>query len=98
MHGDLWQGNLMWDGDALTGLLDWDMAGVGHYGVDLCSLRLDAALMFGPEAAAPVLAGWERATGGPAQDVAYWDAVAALNQPGTWRCSRRSSTTRAGST
>lgn len=82
VHGDLWQGNTMWDGDRLTALLDWDMAGVGHYGIDLSSLRLDAALMFGPDAAGPVLAGWEERSGREAEDLAYWDAVAALNQPG----------------
>lgn len=82
VHGDLWQGNTMWDGDRLTGLLDWDMAGVGHYGVDLSSLRLDAALMFGQDAAEPVLAGWEERAGRSAEALAYWDAVAALNQPG----------------
>jgi len=82
VHGDLWQGNMMWDGDTLCGLLDWDMAGVGHYGIDLCSLRLDASLMFGRHAAEPVLAGWEEASGEPAENLAYWDAVAALNQPG----------------
>jgi aminoglycoside phosphotransferase (APT) family kinase protein len=82
VHGDLWQGNMMWDGDSLCGLLDWDMAGVGHYGIDLCSLRLDAALMFGQHAAEPVLAGWEQASGERAENLAYWDAVAALNQPG----------------
>lgn len=82
VHGDLWQGNTMWDDEALSGMLDWDMAGVGHYGVDLCSLRLDAALMYGQDAAEPVLAGWEQATGERAEDLAYWDVVAALNQPG----------------
>ncbi|MEV3934493.1 aminoglycoside phosphotransferase family protein [Glycomyces sp. NPDC049804] len=82
VHGDLWQGNTMWDGDRLTGLLDWDMAGVGHYGIDLSSLRLDAALTFGPDAAGPVLEGWEERFGGEADDLAYWDAVAALNLPG----------------
>jgi aminoglycoside phosphotransferase (APT) family kinase protein len=82
VHGDLWQGNIMWVGDAITGLLDWDMAGVGHPGVDLSSLRLDAALMFGLDAADPVRAAWEGASGRPADDLPYWDAVAALNQPG----------------
>lgn len=82
VHGDLWQGNIMWTGDAVTGLLDWDMAGVGHPGVDLSSVRLDAALMFGLDAADPVRAAWEDTRGRPADDVPYWDAVAALNQPG----------------
>jgi aminoglycoside phosphotransferase (APT) family kinase protein len=82
VHGDLWQGNMLWQGDTLTGVVDWDMAGVGHNGIDLSSVRLDAALMFGPDAADEVLAGWEAATGVPAPDVAYWDAVTALNMPG----------------
>ncbi|HEY3504984.1 MAG TPA: aminoglycoside phosphotransferase family protein [Actinocatenispora sp.] len=82
VHGDLWQGNIMWAGDVVTGLLDWDMAGVGHPGVDLSSVRLDAALMFGSDAAGAVRAAWEDTRGRPADDVPYWDAVAALNQPG----------------
>ncbi|SCL17658.1 Predicted kinase, aminoglycoside phosphotransferase (APT) family [Micromonospora pallida] len=82
VHGDLWQGNMLWDGDTLAGIVDWDMAGVGHHGIDLSSLRLDAALMFGCEAAEAVLAGWERTTGKLAPDLAFWDATAALNMPG----------------
>lgn len=82
VHGDLWQGNIMWVGDTITGLIDWDMAGVGHPGVDLSSLRLDAALMYGLDAAGPVTAAWEDAGGRAADDLPYWDAVAALNQPG----------------
>ncbi|MFF8958194.1 phosphotransferase enzyme family protein [Streptomyces sp. NPDC014894] len=47
VHGDLWQGNTMWSGDTLTGIVDWDSAGSGHYGVDLGSLRCDAAVIHG---------------------------------------------------
>jgi hypothetical protein len=36
-------------------------------------------MAFGPHAPEHVLQGWERATGTKARDVAYWDAVAALN-------------------
>jgi aminoglycoside phosphotransferase (APT) family kinase protein len=81
VHGDLWQGNLMWAGDAVTGLIDWDMAGVGDNGIDLAALRLDAALMFGMDAADQVLAGWADVTGVRPQSLAYWDAVAAQNLP-----------------
>jgi hypothetical protein len=35
--------------------------------------------MFGLDAPDHVLDGWEHATGTKASDVAYWDAVAALN-------------------
>jgi aminoglycoside phosphotransferase (APT) family kinase protein len=81
VHGDLWQGNALWVGDTLTGLVDWDYAGVGPPGVDLGSLRCDAAVCFGPEAAEDVRNGWEAAAGRPAADVAYWDVVAALSTP-----------------
>jgi aminoglycoside phosphotransferase (APT) family kinase protein len=81
VHGDLWQGNALWDGDTLTGLVDWDCAGVGPAGVDLGSLRCDAAICYGPEAAEHVLHGYAEAAGLPATDVAYWDVVAALCTP-----------------
>lgn len=82
VHGDLWQGNSMWNGDTLTALIDWEGAGIGPAGVDLGSLRLDAAMCFGAAAAADdVLAGWEAGAGRRADDVAYWDVVAALSTP-----------------
>ena len=87
VHGDLWQGNTLWRGEALVGMVDWDAAGVGHPGIDLGTLRLDAAILFGPPAAAEVLEGWRRQAGQTAEVVAYWDVVAALTTPtdmGQW--------------
>jgi aminoglycoside phosphotransferase (APT) family kinase protein len=81
VHGDLWQGNALWAGETLAALVDWDCAGAGPAGVDLGSLRCDAAVCFGPGATADVLAGWEEAAGWPAADVARWDVVAALSTP-----------------
>jgi aminoglycoside phosphotransferase (APT) family kinase protein len=83
VHGDLWQGNLLWDGDTLTGIVDWDCAGVGPAGIDLGALRCDAATSAGAGAPEDVLAGYEQAAGGPLDDVAYWDVVAALATPPT---------------
>jgi aminoglycoside phosphotransferase (APT) family kinase protein len=81
VHGDLWQGNALWTNNTLTGLIDWDCAGTGSPGIDLGSLRCDAAICFGLEAAADIQQGWEEATGRPASDVPYWDVVAALSTP-----------------
>ncbi len=77
VHGDLWHGNTLWSGDRLTGLVDWDCAGAGAPGIDLGGVRFDAALNFGLPAAEQVLHGWQRATGGQAHRLAYWDLVAA---------------------
>jgi aminoglycoside phosphotransferase (APT) family kinase protein len=81
VHGNLWHGNTLWDGGRLTAVLDWDCAGVGPAGIDLGSLRCDAAWCHGIEAAGHVLRGWEAEAGRPATDVPYWDAVAALASP-----------------
>jgi aminoglycoside phosphotransferase (APT) family kinase protein len=86
VHGDLWQGNTIWNGDSCSGMIDWDAAGAGPPGIDLGTLRLDVALFFGSSAlastglpaAGEVLAGWQQAAGRRAEHVAYWDVAAAL--------------------
>src|SRR5919204_2361048 len=81
VHGDVWGGNMLWEGDRCIALIDWKTARVGDPGVDLGSLRMQMALQYGPDAPAHVLAGWEREAGQAAVGVSYWDAVAALNTP-----------------
>jgi aminoglycoside phosphotransferase (APT) family kinase protein len=81
LHGDVWEGNMLWEGDRCVALIDWKTAGVGDPGVDLGNLRLRMALQYGEDAPAHVLEGWEREAGRAATAVPYWDAVAALNTP-----------------
>lgn len=82
VHGDLWQGNTLWSGDVCTGVIDWDAAGAGPPGIDLGTLRLDAALYYDPGAAGQILHGWREAAGREPEHVAYWDLVAALTTVG----------------
>jgi aminoglycoside phosphotransferase (APT) family kinase protein len=82
VYGDLWQGNTLWSAGACTGVIDWDAAGAGPPGIDLGTLRLDAALYYGPAAAGQILDGWRQATGREPEHVAYWDLVAALTTVG----------------
>jgi aminoglycoside phosphotransferase (APT) family kinase protein len=81
VHGDLWQGNVLWNGDEIVAVVDWDSAGRGPAGIDLGCLRLDATFCFGPDAACDVLDGWQHHAGRAATDVAYWDLVAGLSTP-----------------
>ena len=81
LHGDVWGGNMLWEGDQCVALIDWKTAGVGDPGVDLGSLRMQMALQYGLDAPAHVLEGWQRQAGWAAIAVPYWDAVAALNTP-----------------
>ena len=71
----------MWSGSDCRAFIDWKTAGVGRPGVDLGELRKQVALANGEDAPRYVLEGWERASDTRAADLAYWDAVAALNTP-----------------
>jgi hypothetical protein len=81
VQGDLCGDNTVWVCDAFVGIVDWESAGAGQYGVDLGNLRFEESLHFGLPAAAPILEGWQQATGHKTDDIAYWDLVAALNTP-----------------
>lgn len=85
VHGDLHGGNMLWDQDSCVALTDWKSAGVGDPGLDLGRLRMNMAIRHGYDAAQQVLYGWEAEAGHPAANLAYWDAVSALNTPtGLW--------------
>jgi aminoglycoside phosphotransferase (APT) family kinase protein len=81
VHGDVWGGNMRWNGDTCLGLIDWRCAGAGDPGVDIGELRMQMAHQYGLDTAFHVLEGWERERGREATNVAYWDIVAALNTP-----------------
>jgi aminoglycoside phosphotransferase (APT) family kinase protein len=72
----------------LWGMVDWDAAGAGRPGVDLGTLRCDAAIRFGLPAAGEILVGWRQVTGWRAAALAYWDLVAALTTPTDMRMAR----------
>jgi aminoglycoside phosphotransferase (APT) family kinase protein len=81
VHGDVWPGNMAWTDDTYCTLIDWKTAGVGDPGVDIGELRKQIAITYGPKATEGIVDGWEQASGKSATNVAYWDAVAALNTP-----------------
>jgi len=81
VHGDAWPGNMLFESDTCTALIDWKTAGVGDPGVDLGGFRLQMAMQYGPDAPEDVLRGWQDEAGREAGSVSYWDAIAALNTP-----------------
>lgn len=76
-HGDFWSGNTVWEGDRLTGIVDWSGAMSAPRGVDLAWCRQDLVLLGSPEAADRFLIAYQAASGHRVVDVHAWDAVAA---------------------
>jgi aminoglycoside phosphotransferase (APT) family kinase protein len=81
VHGDCWQGNTVWADIEFQGFIDWDAAGIGPPGIDLGTMRLDAAFFHGADTVDEVAAGWAQTSGRPLRDLGYWDLVAALTSP-----------------
>jgi aminoglycoside phosphotransferase (APT) family kinase protein len=47
LHGDYWPGNVLWRGDQLTGIIDWEDAAFGDPLADLAIARLEIAWQSG---------------------------------------------------
>ena len=64
-HTDYWAGNLLWQSDEITAVVDWEEAGYGHPAADVAYCRMGYFIEGLPEAAETFLrvyqaeAGWE---------------------------------------
>jgi len=74
VHRDLHPGNVLWDGEAVSGLVDWALACVGPPSIDVAHCRANL-LRYLPHLADPFADAAERATGRPFHP---WADVAAL--------------------
>jgi aminoglycoside phosphotransferase (APT) family kinase protein len=87
VHGDFWPGNILWQGDRLAAILDWETACLGDPLADLGNARLEILFFFGPEAMQAFTEQYLALTAWDTTDLSYWDLVAALRvagQLGTW--------------
>ncbi|MEV6848976.1 aminoglycoside phosphotransferase family protein [Actinoplanes sp. NPDC051411] len=75
-HFDYWSGNVLWEGPALTGIVDWSGASLAPRGLDVSWCRLDLVLLHGPEVADVFLRAYERAAATTVPDVRLWDLFA----------------------
>jgi aminoglycoside phosphotransferase (APT) family kinase protein len=79
-HYDYWSGNVLWDGDAVTGVVDWSGAAQAPRGFDVSWCRLDLTLLHGPDSAETFLAAYEQAAAAASvPDLALWDLFALEN-------------------
>lgn len=83
LHRDFSHRNLLWDGDAISGVVDWVEASTGPAWLDAAHAATNLALAFGREPALRFVDAYAATTG--RRPVGYWmvmDAVGFLPPPG----------------
>ncbi|WP_220140134.1 phosphotransferase family protein [Kitasatospora acidiphila] len=78
-HYDYWSGNVLWQHDVITGIVDWSGASLAPRGFDVSWCRLDLVLLHGPGTAEVFLTAYQEAAGEKLSDVALWDLFALTN-------------------
>jgi len=82
-HGDFQPGNVLFDGDRISAILDWELAGIGPQLLDLgWLLMMGDPRSWHPDWAAPdvppvvdLIAAYQDAMGARFDDIAYWEAL-----------------------
>jgi aminoglycoside phosphotransferase (APT) family kinase protein len=78
-HMDYWMGNLLWDGDRITAVLDWEEAAYGDPAIDVAYCRMDMFLNgMGKAAADEFLNVYEAEMGRRTANLALWELAAAV--------------------
>lgn len=78
LHGDYWPGNILWQGDRLVAVIDWEDAQLGDPLIDLAISRLDMVWIFGIEAMHAFTDQYKSMMDIDYTTLPYWDLCAAL--------------------
>ncbi len=78
LHGDIWSGNLLWLGQRIIGVIDWEDAWIGDPLLDVAGVRLDLACTFGFGAMEEFTRAYCARSPADMSSLARWDLVAAL--------------------
>ncbi len=77
VHVDYWPGNILWEGDRISAVVDWEEAALGDPAIDVAYCRMDIILRGYFEAADEFLQAYEAAAGRPVQNLGLWELAAA---------------------
>jgi len=78
LHGDIWNGNLLWQGTRLNGIIDWEDAWIGDPLLDVAGIRLDLACEFGMQYADEFTGFYTSFRKIDVSSLPLWDLVASL--------------------
>ena len=86
-HTDYWAGNIMWLGDEIRAVVDWEEAGYGHPAADVAYARMGYFIEGIPEAAATFLRVYEAEAGWALTDLPLFELAASarpMTDPEDW--------------
>ena len=86
-HTDYWAGNILWQGDEITAVVDWEEAGYGHPAADVAYCRMSYFIEGLPEAAETFLRAYEAEAGWKLNDLPLFELAASVRpmiDPADW--------------
>lgn len=86
-HTDYWAGNILWRGDQISAVVDWEEAGYGHPAADVAYAHMFYFIEGVPEAAETFLRAYEAAAGWKLTDLALFELAASarpMTDPEDW--------------
>jgi len=78
IHIDYWEGNILWDEDEISAVLDWEEAARGDPVIDVAYARMNMFLMGLPVAVDEFLRAYEIESGHKAENLGFWEMAAAV--------------------
>ncbi len=82
LHGDYFPGNIIWSGDSIAAVIDWEAAALGDPMADIATTRLDLRWAYGAEAAERFTRRYVSLTGRSTATLAVWELVVSLRPAG----------------
>ncbi len=78
VHIDYWSGNILWEQDRISAIVDWEEASQGDPAIDVAYCRMEMFLIGMKEAADTFLRTYEQETGKPVANLGLWELAAAV--------------------
>ena len=88
LHLDYWSGNILWQENEISAVIDWEEAAHGDPAVDVGYAVMNIVLMGLPEAADEFIRTYEAQTGRGLRNLGFWELAAAVRpmiDPEDWK-------------